>query len=51
MGRETDVDDTYFSEDKIMSMLDRGHESGEIDEEGMKTAIYTFVRYALQYNQ
>ncbi|MBR0308756.1 MAG: HlyC/CorC family transporter [Mogibacterium sp.] len=36
MGRKTDVDDTYFSEDKIMSMLDRGHESGEIDEEGMR---------------
>ncbi|MBR7088087.1 MAG: DUF21 domain-containing protein, partial [Mogibacterium sp.] len=29
MGKKTDVDDTYFSEDKVMSMLDRGQESGE----------------------
>ena len=36
MGRKTDVDDTYFSEDKVMSMLDRGQESGEIKEEGRK---------------
>lgn len=36
MGKDTDVDDTYFSEDKVMSMLDRGQESGEIKEEGRK---------------
>ena len=32
MGRNIDVDDAYFSEDKVMSMLDRGQESGEIKE-------------------
>ena len=36
MGKKTDVDDSYFSEDKVMSMLDRGQESGEIKEEGRK---------------
>lgn len=36
MGKQTDVDDTYFSEDKVMSMLDRGQETGEIKEEGRK---------------
>ena len=36
MGKATDVDDSYFSEDKVMSMLDRGQESGEIKEEGRK---------------
>ena len=36
MGKKTDVDDAYFSEDKVMSMLDRGQESGEIKEEGRK---------------
>lgn len=36
MGKNTDVDDSYFSEDKVMSMLDRGQESGEIKEEGRK---------------
>ncbi|MBR3200548.1 MAG: HlyC/CorC family transporter [Mogibacterium sp.] len=36
MGKKIDVDDTYFSEDKVMSMLDRGQESGEIKEEGRK---------------
>jgi len=36
MGKEVDVDDSYFSEDKVMSMLDRGQESGEIKEEGRK---------------
>ncbi len=36
MGKKADVDDTYFSEDKVMSMLDRGQESGEIKEEGRK---------------
>lgn len=36
MGKKTDVDDSYFSEDKVMSMLDRGQERGEIKEEGRK---------------
>ena len=36
MGKKTDVDDSYFSEDKVMSMLDRGQESGEIKEEGRR---------------
>ena len=36
MGKDVDVDDSYFSEDKVMSMLDRGQESGEIKEEGRK---------------
>lgn len=36
MGKDTDVDDSYFSEDKVMSMLDRGQESGDIKEEGRK---------------
>ena len=36
MGKNVDVDDSYFSEDKVMSMLDRGQESGEIKEEGRK---------------
>jgi putative hemolysin len=36
MGKDIDVDDSYFSEDKVMSMLDRGQESGEIKEEGRK---------------
>ena len=35
-GKDTDVDDSYFSEDKVMSMLDRGQESGDIKEEGRK---------------
>ncbi len=35
-GKETDVDDTYFSEEQIMSMLDIGQESGELKEEGRK---------------
>jgi putative hemolysin len=44
MGRKTDVDDSYFSEDKVMSMLDRGQESGEIKEEGrrMIDSIFEF---------
>ena len=36
MGKKTDVDDSYFTEDKVMSMLDRGQERGEIKEEGRK---------------
>ena len=36
MGKNVDVDDSVFSEDKVMSMLDRGQESGEIKEEGRK---------------
>ncbi len=36
MGKDTDVDDSVFSEERIMSLLDRGHESGEIDAEGIQ---------------
>ena len=36
LGKKTDVDDLYFSEERVMSMLDRGQESGEIKEEGRK---------------
>lgn len=36
MGKDVNVDDSVFSEDKVMSMLDRGQESGEIKEEGRK---------------
>lgn len=36
MRKKTDVDDAYFSEARIMSMLDKGQESGEIKEEGRK---------------
>ena len=44
MGKDTDVDDAYFSEDKVMSMLDRGQETGEIKEEGrrMIDSIFEF---------
>lgn len=44
MGKDTDVDDAYFSEDKVMSMLDRGQETGEIKEEGrrMIDSIFQF---------
>ena len=33
MGKDVNVDDSYFSEDKVMSMLDRGQETGDIKEE------------------
>ena len=36
MGKDIDVDDSVFSEERIMSLLDRGHESGEIDAEGIQ---------------
>lgn len=44
IGKKTDVDDSYFSEDKVMSMLDRGQESGDINEEGrrMIDSIFEF---------
>ena len=44
LGKETDVDDSYFSEDKVMSLLDRGQERGEIKEEGrrMIDSIFEF---------
>ncbi len=35
-GKDTDVDDSYFSEDQVMSMLDRGQESGDINEDRRK---------------
>ncbi len=36
LGKNIDVDDSYFSEDKVMSMLDRGQELGDIKEDGRK---------------
>lgn len=44
LRKKTDVDDIYFSEDKVMSMLDRGQESGEIKEEAhrMIDSIFEF---------
>ena len=36
LRKDTDVDDAYFSEARIMSMLDKGQETGEIKEEGRK---------------
>jgi putative hemolysin len=36
LRKDTDVDDTYFSEDKVMSMLDEGQATGDIKEEGRK---------------
>lgn len=36
LRKDTDVDDSYFTEDKVMSMLDKGQETGEIKEEGRK---------------
>ncbi len=35
-GKKLDVDDAFFSEGQIMSMLDIGQESGELKEEGRK---------------
>lgn len=42
--KNTDVDNIYFSEDKVMSMLDRGQESGDIKEEAhrMIDSIFEF---------
>ena len=44
MGKDIDVDDSYFSEEQVMSMLDRGQESGDIKEEGrrMIDSIFEF---------
>ena len=44
LRKKTDVDDIYFSEDKVMSMLDRGQASGEIKEEAhrMIDSIFEF---------
>lgn len=36
LGKKTDVDDSVVSEERIMSMLNRGQDSGEINEEGIK---------------
>lgn len=44
LGKETDVDDIYFSEEKVMSLLDRGQETGEIKEEGRKM-IYSIFEF------
>ena len=43
LGKETDVDDTYFSEEKVMSLLERGQETGEIKEEGRKMIYSIFA--------
>lgn len=44
LRKNTDVDNIYFSEDKVMSMLDRGQESGDIKEEAhrMIDSIFEF---------
>ncbi len=44
LRKETDVDNAYFSEKQVMSMIDRGQESGEINEEGRKMidSIFAF---------
>lgn len=44
MRKETEVDDTYFSEDKVRSMLEKGQETGDIKEEGRKMidSIFAF---------
>ena len=35
-GKDIDVDDSVVSEERIMSMLNRGQDSGEFNEEGIK---------------
>lgn len=44
LRKDTRIDDSHFSEDKVMSMLDKGQESGEIKEEGrrMIDSIFEF---------
>ena len=44
MRKNTNVDDNVFSEDRVMSMLDKGQLSGEIKEEGKKmiNSIFAF---------
>ena len=44
MRKDTHVDDTLFSEEEVMSMLDKGQESGDIKEEGrrMIDSIFEF---------
>ncbi|MBR0374842.1 MAG: HlyC/CorC family transporter [Mogibacterium sp.] len=44
MRKDTDVDDPDFSEDRVMSMLDKGQETGDIKEEGrrMIDSIFEF---------
>jgi len=44
MRKNTNVDDNVFSEDRVMSMLDKGQLSGEIKEEGknMINSIFAF---------
>ena len=42
----------YGSGNEEIGIVDIAHNSNfRVDEEGMKTAIRTFVRYALQYNK
>ena len=44
LGKNRDVDDAYFSEEKVLSMLEKGQESGEFSEEGRKMidSIFAF---------
>jgi len=44
MRKDINVDDNVFSEDRVMSMLDKGQKSGEIKEEGKKmiNSIFAF---------
>lgn len=44
LRKETDVDDSYFSEDRVRSMIDQGTESGELKEEAhrMIDSIFEF---------
>ncbi|MBQ6582998.1 MAG: HlyC/CorC family transporter [Mogibacterium sp.] len=44
LRKETEVDDLTYSEEQVMSMLDRGQETGEIKEEGrrMIDSIFEF---------
>ena len=36
LGKKTDVDDSVISEERIMSMLNRGQDAGDINEDGVK---------------
>lgn len=44
LRKDIDIDDNLYSEDEIMSILDKGQESGEIKEEGKKMigSIFAF---------
>ena len=44
LRKKTDVDNTYFSEEKVLSMIDQGQETGDIKEEAhrMIDSIFEF---------